>query len=277
MIGKLRRLFRLYRLLWTEDRLTVLEDKTARLQRVIGRLQDRNERLQRRLQTSENQVTRLQNRIKGRFEHVDEQVELVKSSVDVPPEYFEEFLEWKARNPLPGQPLVSVNVATYNRAKLLTERCIPSVLGQTYDNLELIVVGDGCTDETEELVAEIDDPRLTFVNLPRDSYPEDACPPLDGSRHAPYEQGALDGPRRLRNPSGRRRRVPARTPGEARGVRRRTRLRLRVAPLLEGEQKRRLDARRGGEFRPTPGNKRGGLLPVVVYPHRIEHRRPPAR
>jgi glycosyltransferase involved in cell wall biosynthesis len=70
--------------------------------------------------------------------------------------------------------LVTVAVATYNRARLLTERCIPSVLGQTYDNLELIVVGDGCTDETEEVMPEIRDPRLTFVNLPeRGSYPAD--------------------------------------------------------------------------------------------------------
>jgi glycosyltransferase involved in cell wall biosynthesis len=48
------------------------------------------------------------------------------------------------------------------------------VLNQTYGNLELIVVGDCCTDETEEALAEIDDPRLTFVNLPqRGPYPAD--------------------------------------------------------------------------------------------------------
>lgn len=173
MNGKARRLLGLYRLLWAEDRLSALEERLDRSQQNIQDLRAKNERLQRRLQASENQVTRLQKRIQGRFEHVDEQIELVKSGADVPSGYVEEFLEWKSENPLPEKPLVSVNVATYNRAKLLTERCIPSVLGQTYDNLELIVVGDGCTDETEELVAEIKDPRLTFVNLPRDSYPDD--------------------------------------------------------------------------------------------------------
>ena len=56
----------------------------------------------------------------------------------------------------------------------MTERCIPSVLGQSYENLELIVVGDHCTDETEEAIVRIDDPRLKFVNLPEKSvYPED--------------------------------------------------------------------------------------------------------
>jgi len=78
------------------------------------------------------------------------------------------------RTPIPKEPLVSVCVATYNRARILTERCIPSILSQTYPKLELIVVGDGCSDETEELVAKIDDARLKFVNLPeRGRYPDD--------------------------------------------------------------------------------------------------------
>ena len=51
----------------------------------------------------------------------------------------------------------------------MLERCIPSILGQTYDNLELIVVGDGCTDETDELLTAIDDPRLNFINPPERS------------------------------------------------------------------------------------------------------------
>jgi len=85
-----------------------------------------------------------------------------------------EFHSWKSRNPVPEEPLVSVCVATYNRARLLTERCIPSVLKQSYARLELIIVGDGCTDETERAIARIAEPRLTFVNLPeRGPYPAD--------------------------------------------------------------------------------------------------------
>jgi glycosyltransferase involved in cell wall biosynthesis len=70
-------------------------------------------------------------------------------------------------------PLVSVCIATYNRASLLVERSVRSVLSQTYHNMQLIVVGDGCTDETEKRMARIRDDRVIFVNLPkRGEYPE---------------------------------------------------------------------------------------------------------
>lgn len=71
-------------------------------------------------------------------------------------------------------PLVSVCVPTYNRGQLLIERAVSSVLSQTYTNLELIVVGDHCTDNTEELISRIKDPRLRFYNLPsrKRNYPQ---------------------------------------------------------------------------------------------------------
>jgi len=125
----------------------------------------------------QKRINDLQRRVRVlelKLEHFEEQVDLFKSSLEVPRDLVEDFFEWKARTPISSKPLVTVTVATHNRARLLMERCIPSVLGQTYDNLELIVVGDGCTDETEEVIAEIHDPRLTFVNLPeRGSYPAD--------------------------------------------------------------------------------------------------------
>lgn len=70
-------------------------------------------------------------------------------------------------------PLVSVTIATYNRAQILVERAVASALNQTYQKIEVIVVGDGCTDNTAERLAEVDDPRLRFINLPeRGKYPE---------------------------------------------------------------------------------------------------------
>lgn len=59
-------------------------------------------------------------------------------------------------------PRVSTIIPTYNRADIL-DRAIDSVLGQTFEDLELIVVDDGSTDDTAELIAEYDDPRLTFI------------------------------------------------------------------------------------------------------------------
>ena len=69
-------------------------------------------------------------------------------------------------------PLVSVRIPTYNRGKILTERTIPSVLRQTYQNFEIIIVGDHCTDNTEELLKDFNDERIKFYNLPeRGKYP----------------------------------------------------------------------------------------------------------
>lgn len=78
----------------------------------------------------------------------------------------------KVRNDLKGDlnnenPLISVRIPTYNRAKILTERSIPSVLRQTYQNFEIIVVGDHCTDATEELLKKFKDERIKFHNLPK--------------------------------------------------------------------------------------------------------------
>jgi len=121
------------------------------------------------------------NRLLWRLDELDQnasrtgsQLDALKSNLEVPQEMVDDFFDWKSRNPIPAHPLVTVIVATYNRSRLLTERCIPSILAQTYDNLELIIIGDGCTDDTEELVAQIKDPRLKFHNLPeRGRYPSD--------------------------------------------------------------------------------------------------------
>jgi len=73
-----------------------------------------------------------------------------------------------------GDPLVTVCIYTYNRAQVLCERSIPSVLAQTYTNWEAIVVGDGCDDDTAERIAAFGDDRLHFFNRPANGpYPID--------------------------------------------------------------------------------------------------------
>jgi hypothetical protein len=70
-------------------------------------------------------------------------------------------------------PLVTVRIATYNRAEILVERTLPTVFAQTYPHLEVLIVGDHCTDDTAQRLARIPDRRVRFVNLPeRGRYPE---------------------------------------------------------------------------------------------------------
>jgi glycosyltransferase involved in cell wall biosynthesis len=66
------------------------------------------------------------------------------------------------------RPLVSIVTATYNSSHLL-RFAIKGVLQSTLLDWELIVVGDHCTDDTEQVVAEFDDPRIRFYNLETNS------------------------------------------------------------------------------------------------------------
>lgn len=66
----------------------------------------------------------------------------------------------------PGKPVVSVIIPTYNRSGTL-ERAITSVLSQNYLELELIIVDDGSTDDTKNIVAAFDDSRIKFIEHDR--------------------------------------------------------------------------------------------------------------
>ncbi len=85
-------------------------------------------------------------------------------------------LRQELRKPNDGiKGLVSVPIATYDRAQILVERTIPSLLASSYSALEIIVVSDGGSTHLREVVSALDDERVRFVQLEkRSKYPK--CP-----------------------------------------------------------------------------------------------------
>jgi len=73
------------------------------------------------------------------------------------------------------EPLVSVIIPTYLQYEALVAKAIPSVLEQTYPNIEVVVVGDGAPEQTAHAIAGLNDARVRYENLTvRAPYPEDA-------------------------------------------------------------------------------------------------------
>ena len=64
------------------------------------------------------------------------------------------------------EPLVSVYVPSHNRAALLIERALKSILAQTYTNLEIIVVADNCNRDALNYIADFcdHDKRLKLID-----------------------------------------------------------------------------------------------------------------
>jgi hypothetical protein len=83
------------------------------------------------------------------------------------PEYARAFEE--------DEPLITVLVTTYRNWPLLRDRSLPSILAQSYERFECIVVGDAAPPEAEEVVRSFADDRVRFVNLPyRGPYPAES-------------------------------------------------------------------------------------------------------
>jgi glycosyltransferase involved in cell wall biosynthesis len=77
------------------------------------------------------------------------------------------------------QPLVSIIIPTYNRAHLIGET-LDSVLAQTYQNWECIIVDDGSSDNSDEVIEEYTKKDTRFKNYHR---PEEHLPGGNGARN----------------------------------------------------------------------------------------------
>jgi glycosyltransferase involved in cell wall biosynthesis len=75
-------------------------------------------------------------------------------------------------------PFFSIVLPTYGRGQHI-KPSIESVLGQSYRDFELIVVGDGCVDDTEAVVRSFHTEQITWLNLPHNS----------GSQSVPNNEG----------------------------------------------------------------------------------------
>jgi len=63
--------------------------------------------------------------------------------------------------------MVTIIIPTYNRSELLMSRAIDSVLSQTYKNWECVVVGDGCTDNTNNMIEKLSNPKVHYFDIER--------------------------------------------------------------------------------------------------------------
>ena len=61
--------------------------------------------------------------------------------------------------------LVSVIMPVYNGAMYLKE-AIESILSQTYHNFEFIIINDGSTDDSEQIILSYDDSRINYIKNP---------------------------------------------------------------------------------------------------------------
>lgn len=66
-------------------------------------------------------------------------------------------------------PQVSVIIPVYNVGKYL-EKCLTSVVGQTFSNLEIVVVNDGSTDDSPQIIARFtrQDSRIVVIDKPNE-------------------------------------------------------------------------------------------------------------
>ena len=95
------------------------------------------------------------------FQQITILILITKSIIFILIFYIEFLLE---RNKISLNDKISVIIPTYNRGKSIIQS-INSVLEQTYHNLEILIVDDCSTDDTEYLISKIDDPRVKYIKL----------------------------------------------------------------------------------------------------------------
>ncbi len=76
-------------------------------------------------------------------------------------------LQSKYKQSIENKPLVTIITVVYNNENTL-ERCIKSVLNQTYDNIEYIVIDGGSTDGTLDIIKKYENSIDYYISEPDD-------------------------------------------------------------------------------------------------------------
>ncbi len=62
-----------------------------------------------------------------------------------------------------NKPLVSIITPVFNQEKFISD-AIESVLSQSYDNWELLIINDGSTDDSEKIITSFTDQRISYFS-----------------------------------------------------------------------------------------------------------------
>ncbi len=62
------------------------------------------------------------------------------------------------------KPLATVIVPAYNAEKYIA-RCLDSIIHQTYENVEILVIDDGSSDKTADIVESMADKDTRVINI----------------------------------------------------------------------------------------------------------------
>ena len=63
--------------------------------------------------------------------------------------------------------LISIIVPLYNKDQYI-KRCLLSILNQTYNDFEIIIINDGSTDNSEQIVRELNNKKIRFYTTNKD-------------------------------------------------------------------------------------------------------------
>jgi putative methyltransferase (TIGR04325 family) len=165
MSGRVRRRQPRHRNLPLPWPASALRERLRAIGHVVGETRARVVHLEERASAIDSRLERLLAAFRIVADNEPRQRERLRD-LRADPDYEEAYSE--------DEPLVSIVIPTFDNHRLLRERALPSALAQTYERIEVIVVGDAAPDDARLAVKGLGDPRVSFHNLPyRGPYPDD--------------------------------------------------------------------------------------------------------